>query len=98
MKISHEQAGAPTDLTTPATAVQTGQVDSPKPSVPPASGDQVTLSPEVRLLQQASEAALNGSPIRSDLVERMRAAIARGEQADVAQLADAIIDRWLGGV
>jgi flagellar biosynthesis anti-sigma factor FlgM len=58
--------------------------------------DQLTLSPEARLLQAARESVQSGVPVRQDVVDRLRALIAEGRlSADAAKLADSIIDSWI---
>jgi len=65
--------------------------------VAPATTDVVTLSDDARLMRTAIEAAGRTPDIRDDVVERMRAALDRGEIGnDFGGLADALIDSWAG--
>ena len=62
---------------------------------PPAQRDQVTLSPEARLLQAAASTT-DGPVVRGDVVARMRELMETGELgADATKLADAVIANWL---
>jgi len=66
-------------------------------STPPAAVDEVRLSSDGQLLQAAVQAAQQLPDIRADVVERMRAALAKGEIGnDPHALADTLIDRMLG--
>jgi flagellar biosynthesis anti-sigma factor FlgM len=67
-------------------------------STPPAAAvDEVRLSSDGQLLQAAVQAAQQLPDIRPDVVERMRAALAKGEIGnDPHALADTLIDRMLG--
>ena len=95
MKISNDKPGGPADPTAPLTGAPSAQVGTLRP--PAAVGaDQVTVSPEARLLQIATDRASEAPAVRSELVERMRALMAEGKiGADATALADAIIDNWL---
>lgn len=67
------------------------------PNAAPATTDAVTLSDDARLMQTAMQAAGQTPVIRQDLVERMRAALERGEIGnDPGVLADALINSWTG--
>ena len=58
--------------------------------------DQVTLSPEARVMQTLTEKAGQAPEIRQDVVDRMRALLDKGAIGnDAGQLADSIIDDWL---
>lgn len=58
--------------------------------------DQVTLSPEARVMQTLTEQAGQAPEIRQDVVDRMRALLDKGAIGnDAGQLADSIIDDWL---
>jgi flagellar biosynthesis anti-sigma factor FlgM len=59
-------------------------------------GDDLRLSADAELMRTAIEQAQGAPPIRQDVVERTKAAMARGEIGnDPQQLADALIDAWL---
>jgi flagellar biosynthesis anti-sigma factor FlgM len=66
---------------------------------PPASGDAVRVSSEAQLVAQAAGAVGDvgaQDQVRPDVVERARAALARGEVgADLDRLADRLIDGML---
>ena len=60
-------------------------------------GDEVRLSSDAQLIQAATQAAQQTPDVRQDLVERMRAALAKGEVGnDPHALADTLIDHMLG--
>jgi flagellar biosynthesis anti-sigma factor FlgM len=62
----------------------------------PSGADQLTLSPEARLLQAARESVQSGVAVRQDVVDRLRALVAEGRlSGDAAALADSIIDSWI---
>jgi flagellar biosynthesis anti-sigma factor FlgM len=95
MKISNDNTGNPADPTGPVAGAKTAQGGAVRPAAPGAV-DEVTVSPEARLLQIATDRAAQSPAIRSDVVERMRALMAEGKVGtDAAALADAIIDNWL---
>jgi len=72
-----------------------GRTDSAPPT--PAAADEVRLSSDGQLMQAALQAAQQTPDIRPDVVERMRAALAKGEIGnDPHALADTLIDRMLG--
>jgi flagellar biosynthesis anti-sigma factor FlgM len=59
------------------------------------TGDAVQLSGDAQLMQAAMKAADHAPAIRQDVVEKMRAALAKGEIGnDAQQLADSMLDRW----
>ena len=59
--------------------------------------DQAKFSTDAQWLQSAVQAAQDGPNIRQDVVERMRAAVAKGELGtDAERLADALLDTWIG--
>ncbi len=61
-----------------------------------AQTDQITLSPEARLMKSMTDAAGEPVAIRQDLVDRMRALLDSGRLGDDPErLADAIIDDGL---
>jgi flagellar biosynthesis anti-sigma factor FlgM len=63
---------------------------------PGKTGDRVELSGDASMLAAAVRAANDAPPIRTELVERMRAKLNAGELgADSGKLADAIIDDFL---
>lgn len=96
MKIEHGALPATTDrLTQTAPA---GGADAPRRTGTAAAGDAVTVSGEAQLLAAAAGrvGAVGEDTVRPDVVERARAAVARGEVgADVDRLADVMIDRLL---
>jgi flagellar biosynthesis anti-sigma factor FlgM len=62
-------------------------------SAPANSADQLTLSAEAQLLKAAAAAAAGDSPVRSELVAKMRALLAEGQiGTDADSLADSLID------
>ena len=66
-------------------------------SAMPAPGDEVRLSTDGQLMQAALQAVKQAPDIRLDVVERMKAAMAKGEVGnDPHALADTLIDRMLG--
>ena len=59
----------------------------------------MTLSPEIKMLQEATEAMGAAPEIRPEVVARMRELLADGQLgADASKLADAIVDNWLHGL
>ena len=61
-----------------------------------ASGDAVTVSPDVELAQRAIDSASQPTAIRPDAVERGKALLAKGSLGtDAGQLADTLIQRFL---
>lgn len=63
---------------------------------PQPGSDRVDLSTEAELVAEALRVAEQTSDVRQDLVEQMRARLARGEVGDdVARLADSMIDHLL---
>ena len=74
---------------------QTTATAAPAPAS--ASTDAVTLSDDAKLLRTAMQALRETPVIRQDVVERMRAALDKGEIGnDAGVLADALIDSWTG--
>jgi len=62
----------------------------------PATGDEVRLSSDARLMQTVMQSAQQSLNIRQDVVERMRAALANGQVGnDPHALADAMLDRLI---
>jgi flagellar biosynthesis anti-sigma factor FlgM len=65
------------------------------PGSAPVAADRVELSGDAQLLQTALQVAKQTPDIRQDVVERMRAALDRGEIGnDPDRVADALIDHW----
>lgn len=87
-----ERAGAArTEATTtkPANTARPGATDGP---------DQVRVSSGAQLASTAASAAERTSDVRPEVVERAKAAMARGDVGNNPErLADALIDRVLGG-
>jgi flagellar biosynthesis anti-sigma factor FlgM len=58
-----------------------------------ARGDALTLSPELRQMQAAIQAAHDQPAVRAEVVARMRELLERGELGrDATALADALVD------
>ena len=77
------------------TADQTS-ASAERPSSQAARADQVTLSPEARIMQTVTEQAGKAPEIRQDVVDKMRALLDQGAIGnDAGQLADSIIDDWM---
>ena len=95
MKINHNDTNGLTGATDPSLRVAgTRGSGAGKPSTPAASGDQLTISPEARLLQVARDA--EPPAIRQDVVERARKALEAGQVGnDASSLANALIDDLL---
>jgi flagellar biosynthesis anti-sigma factor FlgM len=95
MKINHNDTNGLTGATDPTVrAAATRGSEAGKPSTPSASGDQLTISPEARLLQAARDA--EPSAIRQDVVDRARKALDAGQVGtDASSLANALIDDWM---
>jgi flagellar biosynthesis anti-sigma factor FlgM len=69
----------------------------PAGAAPGPAGDEVRLSSDAQLMQAAMTSAQQVPDVRQDVVERMQAALAKGEVGnDPHALADALIDRMLG--
>ena len=67
------------------------------PNAAPATTDAVTLSDDAKLMRTAMHAAGQTPDIRQDVVERMRAALDKGDIGnDPGVLADALINNWTG--
>jgi flagellar biosynthesis anti-sigma factor FlgM len=96
MKIQNDNPGALTSATD-ALAPATDQTASAgKAQMPSAQADQITLSPEARVLKAIADRAAEPLAVRQDVVDRMRALVDAGTLGDdPARLADAIIDDWL---
>lgn len=84
-------SGATEPLAPPAPA---GAGPASKTGTPAPQTDQLTLSPEARLLQAAAADAAAGDPaVRADVVARMRELLNQGAIGDDAsRLAEALID------
>jgi negative regulator of flagellin synthesis FlgM len=75
---------------------QSGSQTSATSAFSATSNDEVTLSGDAQFIQAAMKAADQAPAIRQDVVEKMRAALAKGEIGnDPQKLADAILDNWL---
>jgi len=75
------------------TAVQAGNRTAPNAA--PTTTDAVTLSDDATLMRTAMRAAGRTPDIRQDLVERMRAALDKGDIGkDPGVLAEALINSW----
>jgi flagellar biosynthesis anti-sigma factor FlgM len=96
MKINHNDTNGLTGATESLVRGVTSRgSEAGKASTPAASGDQLTVSPEARLLQVAQDA--EPPAIRQDVVERARKALDAGQVGnDASSLANAIIDDWIG--
>ncbi len=83
------------------TTERAGQGDAKPPArksdgVNAPSTDEVRLSPEIQLVQEAAQAAAAMPEIRQDVVEKMRAELEAGRIGnDPHKLADALIDSWV---
>lgn len=92
MKINHNDTNGLAGATDGLGRVATPRgSEAAKSSTPSASGDQLSISPEARLLQIAQD----GQPpaIRQDAVARARKALEAGQVgSDASSLANAIID------
>jgi flagellar biosynthesis anti-sigma factor FlgM len=76
--------------------VQAGNRTTQTPA-PASTTDEVTLSDDAKLMRTAMQAAAKTPDIRQDVVERMRAALDKGEIGNnPGVLADALIDSWTG--
>lgn len=72
-----------------------GAATAPRTTVAGSRADQVTLSPEAKLMQTLTEQAGTAPEIRQDVVDRMRALLDSGAIGnDADKLADSIIDDW----
>jgi len=60
------------------------------------AGDRLELSGDLQTIRSAIDTAASLPDVRQDVVDRMKAMLADGTLgADAAELANAIIDRWL---
>jgi len=103
MKISGDKLNAGHDVhaTTGPDAASKVESTSRRPSTAPgaAAGDQITLSPETRILRAATEAAAQAPAARPEVVARMKALLESGELGrDADSLANAMIDNWINGL
>ena len=58
--------------------------------------DQLTLSPEAKLMKSLSEQTGDAPTVRQEVVDRMKELLDKGAVGnDAAKLADSIIDDWL---
>jgi flagellar biosynthesis anti-sigma factor FlgM len=79
----------------PATSV--GNRDAAGPAAAQATGDDLRLSDDARLMHTVMQSAQEALNIRQDVVERMRTALANGTVGnDPHALADALLDRLTG--
>jgi flagellar biosynthesis anti-sigma factor FlgM len=97
MKIENDRSGA---LAGADGVGRTANDPSGAARTAPQSGapraDQLTLSPEARLLQAAADASSSEPAIRQDVVDRMRELVDAGKVGnDPDALAGAIVDDWL---
>jgi flagellar biosynthesis anti-sigma factor FlgM len=70
---------------------------STKPAATPATGDEVRISSEAMMMQSVMQGAHDALNVRWEVVERMRAAVSKGQVGnDPHALADAILDRLSG--
>jgi flagellar biosynthesis anti-sigma factor FlgM len=79
-----------------APASQAGNRSHARPRPATETGDRVRVSSDAQLLHTAMRAAQQSPEIRQDVVDRMRAALDKGEVGqDPERLADALIDSWI---
>jgi len=97
MKVEHHGPGAPTARTDET--AKPGEAAAKAPvAAAAAAADTVSLSSDLQLVRAAVEQANAQPEIRTEVVQRMRQLIERGELGqDAETLADAMIDRWLNG-
>ena len=97
MKIENDKPNAlanQTDSLAPAAPAAPASATG-KAAAAAATGkaDQLTISPEAKLLKAAGEAAANDPGVRAELVEKMRALLADGKVGnDATRLAESLID------
>ncbi len=97
MKVEQHGPGAPAARTDETAKVGEAPAGAKAPAQAPAT-DTVNLSADVQFVRAALEQANAQPEIRTEVVQKMRALIERGELGqDAGALADAMIDRWLGG-
>ena len=79
--------------TTPIDKTTTGTTAAPAPSA-----DKVALSQDAELFAKATKAATAETPVRQELVDKMKQTIATngGLDVDAGELADRMIDDLLG--
>lgn len=93
MKICNDNPSALTNATDAVEPTTDQTAATGKPQAPLSQTDQVTLSPEARILKAIANSAAEPLAIRQDVVDRMRALLDRGAIGeDPRALADAIID------
>ena len=97
MKINNDNSNPVTGAADALGGVTPSQTaGAPKPGPAPTPADQLTLSPEARMMQAVAETAAEPPAIRQEVVDRMRALLDRGELGnDAGRLADAIVSDWL---
>jgi flagellar biosynthesis anti-sigma factor FlgM len=84
-----ERVGGPTPTV--------GNAASPRGDHVRGTRDQTHFSSDAQWLQTAAEAARRAPDVRPDVVERMRAALDKGQLGiDPERLADALLDSWIG--
>jgi flagellar biosynthesis anti-sigma factor FlgM len=77
-------------------AAAAGNDAAPTSAPAAATGDQLQLSSDARLMETAMRAVQQMPDIRGDVVERMQALLAKGQIGnDPHALADTLIDRML---
>ena len=96
MKIQNDGTGMTTGAAESLARATEQAPASTKGAAPAGRADQLSLSPEARMMQTIAQAAAEPPAIRQDVVSRMRALLDQGQLgADPAALADAIIDDWM---
>lgn len=95
MKVEQHGPGTPAGRTEHTPAVGEAPTGG-RSTATSASSDTVSLSSDVEFVRKALEQAQAQPEIRTEVVQRMRELMERGELgADAGKLADAMIDRWL---
>ena len=107
-RITAEEQGVPALGYVATAASLSAALDGVRPPTAPAAnsaapegatltqGDGLRLSADAELMRTALEQVQGALPIRQDVVERTKAALARGDIGnDAHRLADALIDSWL---
>jgi flagellar biosynthesis anti-sigma factor FlgM len=84
-----ERVGGPTPIVGNSASSRSDNVQG--------SRDEAHFSADAQWLQATVETAKNAPDVRRDVVERMRAALDKGEVGtDAERLADALLDSWIG--
>jgi len=95
VKIDVSRSEIPTDA--PDSAGRPATQDPGAPEVTSTTSDEVSPSSDARLMQTVMQDAQEALDVRQDVVERMRAALAKGKVGNEPHaLADALLDRLLG--